>query len=159
MLSAIKKYLSGLTSSLHQAPPPSQIVRLCGPKTPNTKPPQFDHILLVDDILRNTQASLEIIRQIYYDNELTVHITHTYAEALSAFNVYDITLVILDLDLNDLQGDGATLLKEFREKKPDITVLANSSEQRYNDILIKGGATAVTAKDPRKLKRWLKKNG
>lgn len=158
MLSAIRKYLAEIMSSLHHTPPKSQIVRL-GQKQTNAKPPKFDHILLVDDIPRNTQTSLEIIRQNYLNNELTVHITHTFAEALAAFNVFNIKLVILDLDLNDMQGDGAVLLKEFREKKPEITVLANSSEPKYNDILVRGGANAVLAKDARKLKRWLAKNG
>ncbi|MBU4151356.1 MAG: response regulator [Proteobacteria bacterium] len=135
------------------------MVRLTGTMPPDGKPPKFDHILLVDDIARNTQSSLETIRRTYEGYELTVHITHTFAEALAAFNLHDIKLVILDLDLNDMQGDGATLLKEFREKKPELTVLANSSEQKYNDILVKGGAIAVLAKDSRKLKRWLAING
>lgn len=160
VLNAIYKFLSGLTASLHHTPPKSQIVRIKGTMPPDgSHPPKFDQILLVDDIPRNTQASLDTIRKRYEDNELTVHITHTFAEALAAFNLYDIKLVILDLDLNDSQGDGATLQKEFREKKPEIIVLANSSEQKYNDILVKGGANAVLAKDARKLKRWLAKNG
>lgn len=159
MLHTLVNYLSGLTASLHHAPPKSQIVRISSATHPPGKTPKFDHILLVDDIARNTQTALETIRQFYRDCDLTVHITHTFNEALAAFNVFDIKLIILDLDLDDHQGDGAILLRKFRDRKPDVIVLANSSEQKYNDILVKGGANAVLAKDTRKLRRWLTKNG
>jgi DNA-binding NarL/FixJ family response regulator len=78
---------------------------------------------------------------------------------LATFTQYDINLVILDLDLDDCQGDGAILLRDFRLRKPGITVLANSSEQKYNDILLKGGAKVALAKDTSMLRRWLTDNG
>lgn len=135
------------------------MVHLPGETSPPKPAAKFDQILVVDDIPRYAQASLDAIRQFYHDSELTVHITHTFAAAISTFRQYDIKLVILDLDLDDFQGDGALLLKDFRSQKPGITVLANSSKQRYNDILLKGGAIAALAKDVKKLRKWLVENG
>jgi len=121
--------------------------------------PKFDQILVVDDIPHYAQAALEVIGQIYQDAELTVHICHTFAAAMKTFQQYDIKLVVLDLDLDDLEGDGALLLENFRLQRPDIIALANSSEQKYNDILVRGGAIAVVGKDARTLHEWLTANG
>jgi len=145
--------------SLREPPPASRTVHLQGDSPATGQPAKFNRILIVDDIPRYAQNSLEAIRQFYHNSELTVHITHTFAESLATFTQYDINLVILDLDLDDCQGDGALLLRDFRLRKPGITVLANSSEQKYNDILLKGGAKVALAKDIRMLRRWLTDNG
>jgi DNA-binding response OmpR family regulator len=145
--------------SLRQPPPAGRTVRLQGEPSAAGPPPKFDQILIVDDIPRYAQRSLETISQFYENAELTVHITHTFAEAKATFTQHDIDLVILDQDLNDFQGDGAILLQDFQSQKPGITVLANSSEQKYNKILLRGGAKVALAKDARALRRWLAVNG
>lgn len=159
MLNTIRKFCSGLLLSLRQSTPASRTVHLQGDSPSPGPPPKFDQILIVDDIPRYAQKSLETIGQFYQNKTITVYITHTFAEALATFQQYDINLVILDLDLNDFQGDGANLLQEFISRKPEITVLANSSEQKYNQILLKGGAKIALAKDSKKLRLWLTTHG
>ena len=160
MLNTIRKFWSGLAASLRQPAAPSRIIQLTtAGRLPRRHPPKFDHILIVDDIPVYAQASLETIRQFYHNSELTVYISHSFAAALALFQQYDIKLVILDLDLDDLQGDGAMLLRNFRLQRPEITVLANSSERRYNELLLEGGAAAVLAKDINRLRQWLADNG
>ena len=160
MLNTIRKLWSGLSASLRQPPVESRIIQLKNSEQlPRRHNPKFDHILIVDDIPGYAQDSLETIRQFYNNSELTVYISHTFAASLALFQQYDIKLVILDLDLNDFQGDGTILLRNFLLQRPKITVLANSSERRYNDILLEGGATAALAKDVKKLREWLADNG
>jgi len=155
----IRKFWLGLSDSLNQPPPASHTVYLKGEPSAGGRIPRFDQVLIVDDIPHYAQNSLETLRQFYADADLTVHITHTYAEALTTFQQNDIKLVILDLDLDDLQGDGAALLEVFRSQRPEITVLANSSKRQSNGRLLKGGAKAALAKDVRKLRRWLADHG
>lgn len=159
LLNVIRKFWSGLSAPLRQSAPPSRTFHLHGQTPQGGSIPKFDQILIVDDVPRYAQTALDALRQFYQNADLTVHITHTFAEALATFQQNDIKLVILDLDLDDFQGDGAVLLAGFRARKPEITVLANSSKQRYNEILLKGGATAALCKDVRKLRRWLADNG
>lgn len=159
MLSALRKLWSGLSASFWQASPESLTLHLKPEDSRNRLTPKFDTILVVEDIPQYAQASLEVIGQFYKDAELTVHICHTFAAALKTFQQCDIKLVILDLDLDDLDGDGALLLKNYRLEKPDIIVLANSSESRYNEILLKGGAIASVGKNAKNLHKWLTDNG
>lgn len=159
MLNTIRTFLSGIRVSLRQPPPATEVVTLTGNSPSPRRLPRYNQILIVDDIPRYAQASLDALRQFYNNFDLTVFLTYTFADALAAFQQYDINLVILDLDLDDFQGDGENLLKEFLARKPDITVLANSSEQRYNDILLQAGAKAILAKDVAKLNQWLANNG
>ncbi len=161
MLNAIRKFWSGLSALLlWQTPAESRIIHLKASNLiPRRRSAKFDHILIVEDIPRYAQASLDTIRQCYKDTDVTVYLSHTFAAALKAFQQYDINLVILDLDLDDYEGDGEMLLNNFRSQKTGITVLANSSEPRYNEILLAGGAAAVLSKDVRKLQKWLTDNG
>jgi DNA-binding NarL/FixJ family response regulator len=159
VLNVIRRFLSGLAISIQQRPPAPRIVTMQGTSSPVSRTPKFDQILVVDDIPRYAQSALDALRQFYTDFNLTVYLTYTFADALNAFQQYDINLVILDLDLDDFEGDGENLLQEFLSRKPEITVLANSSEQRYNEILLHGGAKAILAKDTDKLSQWLEQNG
>ena len=159
MLNSIRTFLSGFRVSFRQPPPATEVVTLKGNSSTQRRRPKFNQILVVDDIPRYAQSSLDALRQFYTDFNLTVYLTYTFADALNAFQQYDINLVILDLDLDDFEGDGENLLQEFLSRKPEITVLANSSEQRYNEILLHGGAKAILAKDTDKLSQWLAQNG
>lgn len=146
-------------STLWQATAENQTIQLKGKHNPGRQTAKFDHILVVDDVPSYAQASLEVLRRFYADVDLTVHISHSFASALAAFQQFDIKLVILDLDLDDAQGDGDVLLERFRLLKPAIVVLANSSERKYNEILLQGGAVAALNKDVACLQQWLAKHG
>lgn len=160
MFTTLRKICSGLLSaSLWHAAPESWSVQLTPKANQHLHTPKFDQILIVDDIAQYARTALEVIGQFYQYSELTVHICHTFTAALTTFQQHKIKLIVLDLDLDDLEGDGALLLQNFRLQSPDIIVLANSSEQKYNDILVKGGANAVVGKSARSLHEWLTANG
>ena len=146
-------------SSPPPTPPPPRVVRLdCQKPRPGWEP-RYQRLLVIDDLPRYTQDILETLRVFYEEASLTIHVAHTFADSLAAFKEGDIQLVILDSDLNDPEGSGEDLLKAFKSQEPGVVVLANSSEQRYNDLLLQAGATAALAKEQRKLRRWLTVNG
>ena len=61
----------------------------------------------------------------------------------------------MDSDLDDEDGDGVDLTREFLSRKPDLTILANSSSKISNLKLTGSGAKEILGKSPDKLKVWL----
>jgi len=61
----------------------------------------------------------------------------------------------MDADLDDEDGDGAILSKQFLSQKPYLTILANSSSKISNLKLTGFGAIETLEKNPEKLKSWL----
>ena len=148
----------GMTESIEQELPPSRSVVVGNPNHTRLKM-KFKDVLVVDDIVRHADAALAVFDEFYTQGFITVHIVHSVAEARRVFAANDIKLVIMDSDLADDSGDGATLAKEFLGKRPGLPILANSSKSNYNQRLLDAGAICAIDKDPKKLSAWLAENG
>jgi len=155
----VKKFFSSLLTGFEPVPIQSKIIHVKGEDAESNTPAKFDHILVVDDLERHTKNALENIKSHFHSNELTVYIAHTNLAALDFFKKYDIKLVICDLDLQDENGNGAKLIQEFRQIKPNVIILANSGKKRFNDMLIKAGADHIIGKSNHLFLKWLRING
>ena len=79
-------------------------------------------------------------------------------EALENYQQNQIDLVIMDVDLDDDEGDGVILTQKFLTEQPDLVILANSSK-RISNMKLKGlGAIESLGKKTEKLKIWLLNN-
>ena len=63
--------------------------------------------------------------------------------------------MVQEADLDDEDGNGATLTQQFLSQKPYLAILANSSSKISNLKLTGFGAIETLGKNPEKLKSWL----
>lgn len=116
---------------------------------------QYPSILLVED---NPNAARDFIKAIcdyYLYGSIIIFVAHTFDAALAFFENEEVKLVIMDADLDDEDGDGATLTQQFLKEAPHLTILANSSSKISNLKLTGFGALETLGKNPEKLKSWL----
>ena len=115
----------------------------------------YQSILLVEDDANIANDFIEVIKKYYACGSIMILVAHAYDAALNFFKDEDVNLVIMDADLDDEEGDGAALTRQFVSQKPDLPVLANSSSKISNHKLIGSGAIETLGKKPEKLKNWL----
>lgn len=118
----------------------------------------YPHILLVEDNPARADEFLEMIKKYYVFGSVKIFIAHAYDAAVTFFTNEDIDLVIMDVDLDDEDGDGANLTQKFLIEKPDLTILANSSKRISNLKLTGLGAIESLGKKTEKLREWLSQN-
>lgn len=120
--------------------------------------PRYPNILLVEDDPARAEEFIETIKKYYLFGKVKIFVAHAYDAARTFFANEPINLVIMDADLDDDAGDGAMLTREFLNKAPELTILANSSRKIFNMKLTGLGAKDVLGKKTEKLQNWLKAN-
>ena len=116
---------------------------------------QYPRILLVEDNPNNAREFLEVIKNYYVFGSVKILVAYAYDAAVTFFDNEDINLVIMDADLDDQEGDGASLIRKFLGERPEIPILANSSSRISNMKLTGFGAIASLEKSTEKFKGWL----
>ena len=116
---------------------------------------QYQSILLVEDDVNIARDFIEVIKNYYVCGSIMIYVAHAYDAAVTFFENEDVNLVIMDADLDDEDGNGATLTREFLNQKPNLVILANSSSKILNHKLAGFGALETLGKNPEKLKSWL----
>ena len=154
----IVDWIKGIVSSTGTARPKGQVIELRGRKLPSGREIRFSNILLVEDNPDIAADFIETFRQYYVLGDVEIHVAYGFETAVSFFNTKDMSLVIMDADLDDEEGDGVELTRRFCEQKQDITILANSSSTLSNMKLTGFGAAEVLGKDPKRLRLWLQTN-
>jgi len=134
---------------------PGHVLQHAGRELKSGKAVRFSSILLVEDNPITAEQFTEAIRGYYIHGFITIYVAHTYGAALTYFDNEDISLVIMDADLDDDEGDGAMLTRKFFREKPDIIILANSSNKISNLKLTGFGASETLGKSTTKLQSWL----
>lgn len=157
-ISRIKNFFATFNKAFEPRPLENRVIHLGGAKLKYRRYVKYKTIMIVDDIPRYADEVLKVLAEHFAAAELTVHIVHGYNAARAVFEANDIKLVILDHELEDEAGNGATLLQHFLHKKPDLVVLANSGKKNHNESLLRQGAVWALNKDPELLRQWLKKN-
>jgi CheY-like chemotaxis protein len=127
----------------------------CGRELPHGKALRYPSILLVEDNPGIAAGFIEAIRNYYVFGTVHILVAHTYKSAVTFFENEDVSLVIMDADLDDIAGDGAALTLKFLGERPEITILANSSSTISSLKLTGFGARESLGKSPDKLKNWL----
>jgi CheY-like chemotaxis protein len=135
--------------------PHGQAFQHFGRKLPPGRAVRYPSILLVEDNPGMAAGFIEVIRNYYVFGAVQIFVAHTYGSAVTFFANEDVELVIMDADLDDADGDGATLTLKFLGARPEITILANSSNMISNLKLTGFGASEALGKNPEKLKNWL----
>jgi len=146
------RYIVGSTTTVI---PRGHAVQHLGSELVSGKSLRFQKILLVEDDTNAAGDFIEAIKSYYVCGSVIIFVAHTYDAAVIYFENEDINLVIMDADLDDEDGDGATLTRQFLKQKPDLTILANSSSKISNLKLTGSGAKEILGKSPEKLKNWL----
>ena len=154
----IVDWIKYIVSSTGSDRPRGQVIELRGRKLPPGRQLSFANILLVEDNPDIAADFIEILKQYYQSGEVLLLVAYGFDAAVSFFNTKPINLVIMDADLDDVQGDGVELTRQFCEQKPGITILANSSSTLSNMKLTGFGAQKVLGKDPKRLRLWLQEN-
>jgi hypothetical protein len=154
----IVDWIKSIVSSTGTARPKGQVIELRGRKLPSGREIRFENIMLVEDNPDIAADFIATIRQFYVFGDVEIHVAYGFDTAGSFFMTKDMSLVIIDADLDDEEGDGVELTRRFCEQKQDITILANSSSALSNMKLTGFGAAEVLGKDPKRLRLWLQKN-
>jgi len=135
--------------------PHGQAFQHFGKELPPGKTLRYPSILIVEDNPGIAVNLIEVIRNYYTFGTVQVLVAHTFASAVTFFENEAVGLVIMDADLDDQNGDGATLTLKFLGERPEITILANSSSKISNLKLTGFGARETVGKNPERLKNWL----
>ncbi len=157
-LGNLKDFLLGISPEMTSQRPNTKVEHIRGKILKDCRPVIYNKILIVDDVPRYAEISLSTIRDHFTFAELTVYMAYSYAAARQVFHENDIKLVIIDCDLDDEEGDGEMLTKEFLFKDPKLKILANSSRTKFNKKLLNAGAIIAIDKNPKQLLHWLKVN-
>jgi len=145
------RYIAGSTTTVM---PRGHSVQHQGSKLGPGKSLRFQNILLVEDDTNRAEECIEAIRSYYVCGSVIIFVAHTYDAAVTYCENEDVNLVIMDADLDDEDGDGAALTRQFLSRKPELTILANSSSKFSNLKLTGSGAREILGKSTEKLKNW-----
>jgi CheY-like chemotaxis protein len=146
------KYIFGSTPTII---PRGLAVQHHGRELPPGKVLQYPFILLVEDDPDIARDFVEVIKKYYVCGSIIIYVAHAYSAAVTFFENEDVNLVIMDEDLDDLDGDGTMLTQKFLSQKPSLTILANSSSKISNLKLTGFGAIETLGKKTEKLEKWL----
>ena len=135
--------------------PRGHAVQHHGNALPPGKALRYPFILLVEDNPNTAGDFTKAICDYYLNGSIIIFVAHTFDAAHAFFENEEISLVIMDADLDDEDGDGATLTQQFLKQEPSLTILANSSSKISNLKLTGFGAVDTLGKNPEKLKNWL----
>jgi CheY-like chemotaxis protein len=135
--------------------PPGRTIEHRGKDLPLDKTLRYPTILLVEDNPHAAESSLAVITKHYLYGSVIILIAHTYDAAVTFFNDEEVSLVIMDADLDDDDGDGADLTRRFLDRKPHLPILANSSSRISSRKLVNLGAVDTLGKSSKKLADWL----
>jgi CheY-like chemotaxis protein len=116
---------------------------------------RYPRILLVEDNPDIAQDFIEVIKNYYVFGSVKILVAYAYDAAVTFFDNEDINLVIMDADLDDQEGDGASLIRKFLGERPETPILANSSSRISNMKLTGFGAIGSLEKSTEKFKGWL----
>jgi len=119
---------------------------------------RYPHILLVEDNPDIASKFIAAIKNYYVFGSVKIFAAYAFDAALTFFTNEDISLVIMDADLEDDSGDGAYLTQKFLATCPEVIILANSSSRISNLKLTGYGAREALGKRIEKLKSWLLTN-
>jgi CheY-like chemotaxis protein len=145
------KYVAG---SPNAAMPRGQAVQHHGRELSPGNAIHFSSILLVEDDPNIARDFIAIIKKYYVCGSIMIFVAHAYDAAVTFFENEDVNLVIMDADLDDEDGDGASLVQQFLGQKPNLVILANSSSKISNHKLTGFGAMEILGKNPERLKKW-----
>ena len=145
------KYIFGSTPTII---PRGLAVEHQGRELPPGKVLQYPSILLVEDDPDIARDFVEVIKRYYDCGSIMIYVAHAYSAAVTFFENEDVNLVIMDADLDDMEGDGVMLTQNFLSQKPSMTILANSSSKISSLKLTGFGASEILGKNPEKLKNW-----
>ncbi|MDX1775567.1 MAG: response regulator [Desulfobulbales bacterium] len=138
--------------------PRGQVVQHQGKYLAAGKAVRYPHILLVEDNPHTVEEFIGAIKNYYACGSVKILIAYAYDAAVTFFHKENPDLVIMDADLDDEEGDGATLTRKFLGERPEIIILANSSSKISNLRLTGCGAVETLGKSTEKLKSWLMVN-
>ena len=138
--------------------PHGQVLQHQGHYLPAGKGLRYPRILLVEDNPDIARKFIEAIEKYYVFGAVKILVAYAFDAAVTFFDNEDISLVIMDAELEDEAGDGATLVQKFTAGKPEITILANSSSRISNLKLTGYGASEALGKRTDKLTSWLMAN-
>lgn len=119
---------------------------------------RYPQILLVEDNPAIARKFIEVIKNYYVFGTVKIFAAYAFDAAATFFANEDISLIIMDADLDDDSGDGADLTRKFIATRPEVTILANSSSRISNLKLTGYGAIETLGKRTDKLKSWLLTN-
>ena len=145
------KYIIGSRSAVM---PRGHAVKHHGRELPPGKSLQFSSILLVEDDPNIAMDFIAVIKQYYVCGSIMIFVAHAYDAAVTFFENEEVKLVIMDADLDDEDGDGVSLTRQFLAQKPYLVILANSSSKISNHKLTGFGAMETLGKNPERLKKW-----
>jgi CheY-like chemotaxis protein len=157
-LLGIRDWFHDIFTSTSNTVPRGQVFHHRGDQPGAGKELQFPQILLVEDNPQIAADFIEAIKSFYVFGAVSIFVAYAYEAAVTFFDNEDISLVIMDADLDDEAGDGATLISRFLQEKPDIIILANSSSRISNLKLTGYGAVDTLGKSKDKLRNWLRLN-
>jgi CheY-like chemotaxis protein len=147
----IKDIFTSTTTTI----PRGQVFQHQGDYLSTEKVIHFPQILLVEDNPNTAQDFVEAIKKYYVFGSVKILVAYAYDAAVTFFDNENINLVIMDADLDDEDGDGATLTQKFIVARPETTILANSSSRISNLKLTGLGAIGSLGKSTEKFKNWL----
>lgn len=140
------------------ATPRGQVFQHRGDLLPPGRELRYRHILLVEDNPDLARKFVDAINSYYAYGAVRIFVAYAFDSAVSFFDNEEIDLIIMDLDLDDEDGDGLLLTRRFLTKKPELIILANSSSKISNQKLTGSGAAGVLEKKTGKLGGWLLKH-
>lgn len=135
--------------------PSGQVVQHSGQELTAGESIRYPCILLVEDNPVNAEQFVGAIKSYYLYGSVSIFVAYRYGAAVTYFENENINLVIMDADLDDDEGDGSMLTQKFLGERPEITILANSSNKLSNLKLTGFGAIETLGKSPVKLHSWL----
>ena len=135
--------------------PPGRVIEHHGRELAPGRVLRYPMILLVEDNPDTAEDFIRTITGYYSSGSVLIFLAHTHEAAIDFFENEEISLVIMDADLDDEDGDGVDLTRRFLARKPHLPVLTNSSRKISNLKLTGFGAVESIGKNPEKLRRWL----
>ncbi len=151
----VTSWFRGIFTSTTTTSPRGQVFQHRGDSLPPGRELRYRHILLVEDNFDVAREFVNAINSYYAYGAVRIFAAYAYDAAVSFFDNEYIDLVIMDLDLDDEDGDGLLLTSRFLAKRPELTILANSSSVISNRKLTGSGAAGVLEKKTEKLGGWL----
>ncbi|KPK23821.1 MAG: hypothetical protein AMJ61_14930 [Desulfobacterales bacterium SG8_35_2] len=152
---AIISWVKDIFASSAAVIPRGQVFQHQGNYLSAGKEIRYSRILLVEDNPSIAREFIEAIKTYYVFGSVKILVAYAYDAAVTFFDNEDIDLVIMDADLDDIDGDGAGLTSKFLGVRQETIILANSSSRISNMKLTGFGACGSVDKSSKKLKDWL----